>query len=121
MAALAVATPRLTLAGESWGEYFFNGVPFYSLLPDPERFGRYTPYSPPPLLAADDDGEGPRPPSMSRGRIMHDLDELLDAAGRLVERRLTFGQALDRHFSRLQRIVDRNHIYSFEGLHRDYV
>jgi ADP-heptose:LPS heptosyltransferase len=39
MAALAVATPRLTISGGSWAEYFFNGVPFYSLLPTPSDSG----------------------------------------------------------------------------------
>jgi hypothetical protein len=121
MAALAVATPWLTLSGGSWGEYFFNNVTFYSLLPDPERFGPYMPYNAPPMLAADDDGEGPRTPSMSRARITHDLDELLDAASQLIEHRLTYEQALHHHFSRLLRIVDPSHIYSFEGLHRAYV
>src|SRR5215831_16224340 len=50
----------------------FNGVPFYSLLPDPERFGPNTPYIAPPMLAADTDGEGPRTPSMCRARLSHD-------------------------------------------------
>ncbi len=121
MAALAVATPWLTISGGSWGEYFFNGVPFYSLLPDPERFGAYTPYHPPPLLAGDEDGEGPRTPSMSRGRIAHDLDELLEAAALLVEDRLAYDDALRQHFARLLRIVDRSEVWSFENLHRDYV
>jgi hypothetical protein len=121
MAALAVATPWLTLSGGSWAEYFFNGVPFYSLLPDPERFGPYTPYLPPPILAADTDGEGSRTPSMSRARISHDLEELLDAATQLIDRRLSYEQALQLHFSRLLRIVDRRHIWTFEGLHHAYV
>ena len=121
MAALAVATPWLTLSGGSWGEYFFNNVPFHSLLPDPERFGPYTPYTAPPMLAADDDGEGPRTPSMSRARISRDLDELLDAATQLIDHRLTYEQALHQHFSRLLRITDRSHIWTFEGLHRAYV
>jgi hypothetical protein len=121
MAALAVATPWLTLSGGSWPEYFFNGVPFYSLLPDPERFGPYTLYVPPPLLAADADGEGPRTPSMSHARVEHDLDELLDAATELIHRRLGYEQALALHFSRLLRIVDRRHIWTFEGLHHAYV
>ena len=121
MAALAVATPWLTLSGGSWGEYFFNNVPFHSLLPDPERFGPYTPYTAPPMLAADDDGEGPRTPSMSRARISRDLDELLDAATQLIDHRLTYEQALHQHFSRLLRIIDRSHIWTFEGLHRAYV
>jgi hypothetical protein len=121
MAALAVATPWLTLSGGSWSEYFFNNVPFYSLLPDPERFGPHTPYTAPPMLPADDDGEGPRTPSMSRARINHDLDELLDAAGQLIESRLSYERALQLHFSRLLRIVDRSHIWTFEGLHHAYV
>ena len=32
-AALAVGTPWLTLSGGDWHEYFFNGVPFHSVLP----------------------------------------------------------------------------------------
>jgi len=39
-AALSVGTPWLTLAGGPWHESFFNGVPFYSVLPDPEQIGR---------------------------------------------------------------------------------
>jgi hypothetical protein len=74
MAALAVATPWLTISGGSWAEYFFNGVPFYSLLPDPHRFGAYTPYSAPPMVAADEDGGSGRtfrwvePPSLKARR-----------------------------------------------------
>ena len=121
MAALAVATPWLTVSGGSWGEYFFNGVPFYSLLPDPERFGPYTPYIAPPMIAADTDGEGPRTPSMSHARISHDLEELLDAATQLIEHRISYEQALQHHFSRLVRVIDRGHIWTFEGLHHAYV
>jgi hypothetical protein len=73
------------------------------------------------MLAADDDGEGPRTPSMSRARITHDLDELLDAATTLIEQRLTYEQALHHHFSRLQRIIDRSNIWTFEGLHHAYM
>jgi hypothetical protein len=121
MAALAVATPWLTLSGGSWPEYFFNSVPFYSLLPDPDRFGTYTPYMAPPMLDADADGEGPRTPGMSHARISHDLEELLDAATQLIERRLSYEQALRLHFARLLRIVDRTQIWTFEGLHHAYV
>jgi hypothetical protein len=121
MAALAVATPWLTISRGAGAEYFFNGVPFYSLVPDPERFGEFGPYNPPPLLIDDEDGEGPRTPSMSRARISHDLDELLDAAAQLIDHRLSYEQALQQHFSRLLRIVDRSHIWTFEGIHHAYV
>jgi hypothetical protein len=121
MAALAVATPWLTISGGSWAGYFFNGVPFYSLLPDPERFGPYVPYDAPPMLLDDEDGEGPRTPSMSRARIVHDLDQLLDAATLLIERRLPYEQAVEQHFAAMLRIVDRSRIWSFDNLHRAYV
>jgi hypothetical protein len=99
-AALAVGTPWLALSGGAWHEYFFNGVPFYSVLPDTRRYpcftwdGRMEPIE-------DEDGEGPRTPSMSRARIRDDLPELLDAADLLVERRLPYEQALADYFPRL--------------------
>jgi hypothetical protein len=36
-AALAVGTPWLALSGGPWHEWFFNGVPFWSVIPDTER------------------------------------------------------------------------------------
>ena len=49
MAALAVGTPWLTISGGRWPEYYFNGVPFYSLLPDqnstpPSRSSKIYPF-----------------------------------------------------------------------------
>jgi hypothetical protein len=58
---------------------------------------------------------------MSRARISHDLDELVDAATQLIGHRLSYERALQHHFSRLLRIIDRDDIWTFEGLHRAYV
>jgi hypothetical protein len=58
---------------------------------------------------------------LSRARISHDLGELFDAATQLIEGRLSYEQALQLHFSRLLRIIDRTHIRTFEGLHHAYV
>jgi hypothetical protein len=82
LAALAVGTPWLTLSGGRWPEYFFNGVPFHSVLPDPDRHPAFSSFGPAPVLDADEDGEGPRAPSMCRARILADLDELLDGPTR---------------------------------------
>jgi hypothetical protein len=39
---MAVGTPWLALAGNDWAEYYFNpGIPFYSVLPDLDRFPCY--------------------------------------------------------------------------------
>lgn len=40
-AAVSVGTPWLTVSGGHWHEYFFNGVPFYSVIPDTERYARH--------------------------------------------------------------------------------
>jgi hypothetical protein len=106
-----------------WPEFLFNGVPFYSLLPDPRRNAWYTFHDPPPMLSQDEDGEGPRTPSMTRARIREDLPELLEGARLLIERRLPYEQALERHFARL---VERSGgegswIWSFDGIHTRYV
>jgi hypothetical protein len=59
MAALAVGTPWLALSGGRWFEYFFNRVPFRSMIPDPERYASFTQFVP-AAGVDDDDGDGPR-------------------------------------------------------------
>jgi hypothetical protein len=124
MAALSVGTPWLTLAGNRWPEYFYNGVPFYSVLPDPERFPCYTGLGADlPATASDSDGEGRRSLSMSADRVRADLDELLEAARMLIEGRLSYERALASHFERLLAFHrgDRSRIWSIDDLHRQYV
>jgi hypothetical protein len=123
MAALAVGTPWLALSGNRWPEYFYNNVPFYSVLPDPGRFPCYHQLEPDPPLVADRDGEGPRSRSMCADRIDDDLDELLHAAGLLIERQLSYEQAMAGHFQRLQRFFHGRAplIWSVDNAHADYV
>jgi hypothetical protein len=123
MAALAVGTPWLTLSGNRWPEYFYNNVPFYSVLPDPTRFPCFHQLEPEPPLVADRDGEGPRSPSMCADRIDDDLDDLVQAAGLLIERRLSYEQAMAGHFERLQRFFHGRTplIWSIDNAHADYV
>ena len=68
-AALAVGTPWLTLSGGDWHEYFFNGVPFHSVLPKRRDVPAFVRGRPLPLIDADADGEGPRSATMSNQRI----------------------------------------------------
>ena len=119
-AALAVGTPWLALAGGPWHEWFFNGVPLYSVLPDTERFPGYTWMDEPPEPVDDD---GPRTPSMTRARIEEDLPELVEGARLLVERRLSYEKALERHFLRLLAAYggDRSRIFSLDAIHERYI
>jgi hypothetical protein len=123
MAALAVGTPWLALSGNRWPEYFYNNVPFYSVLPDPDRFACYNQLGPDPPLVPDRDGEGPRSPSMCADRIDDDLDEFLWAAGLLIERGLSYDQAMAGHFQRLLRFFHgrASLVWSVDHAHADYV
>lgn len=121
MAALCVGTPWLTLSGGPWHEWFFNGVPFHSVIPDTTRYPAYTQMDDPPPLA-DDEGE-PRTPSMTRARIEDDLPELVDGARKLIEKRLSYEDALRDYFPRLLKAYGggRSRIFSFDGIDRAYV
>jgi hypothetical protein len=123
MAALAVGTPWLALSGNRWPEYFYNDVPFYSVLPDPERFPCYHQLEPGPPLLPDRDGEGLRSPSMCADWIGEDRDELLHAAGLLIGRELSYDQAMAGHFQRLQRFFHGRAplIWSVDDAHAGYV
>ena len=121
MAALAVETPWLTLSGGRWFEYFFNHVPFRSVLPDPDRWPSFTQFDP-AAVATDDDGTA-RTPSMSRARITHDLDRLVHAAVELIDQRIDYDQALADYFPALLAAHhgDPRAIWSIDAIHTTYI
>lgn len=120
MAALAVGTPWLSIAGNRWPEFYFNGVPFYSVLPDLERYPAYNAFGPDPAPVDDD---GPRSPSMCYERVRDDLAEIVDGAARLIERRWPFETAMSDHFSRMWalRAGRRDMIWSIDSAHEPYL
>jgi hypothetical protein len=120
MAALAVGTPWLSIAGNRWPEYYFNGVPFYSVLPDLRRFPAYSGLGPEPEPVDDD---GARAPSMCRERIGADLDEITEGAARLIERRWPAETAMADHVARLLVLRDgrADRIWSVDNVHRKYL
>ncbi|WP_216213527.1 glycosyltransferase family 9 protein [Amycolatopsis aidingensis] len=121
MAAVAVGTPWVILAGNKWPEYYFNpGVPFYSVLPDIERFPCYNLFEPDPEPVSDD---GPRAPSMSRARIESDTGELVEATARIIEGSWDYDTAMRDHFRRLVRLYDGHAewIYSIDDTHLPYL
>jgi hypothetical protein len=115
MVTLAVGTPWLTIGGNRWSEYFFNGVPFYTVIPDLDRFPSYTQLAEDPP-AVEDDGE--RMPSMSRPRIEADLDEIVSGAERLVERTWDYETALRDHATRMLAVVggDPQRLWSIDNV-----
>jgi len=121
MAALAVGTPWLALSGGRWFEYFFNRIPFRSIIPDPERYPSFTQFTPAPVI--DDGGEGARTPSMSAARVRDDLDRIVAAAGELLGGSLTYERALRDYFAALLAAHggDASAIWSIDGVHSGYI
>jgi hypothetical protein len=120
MAALAVGTPWLSIAGNRWPEYYFNSVPFYSVLPDLKRFPAYHAHGPDPAPVDDD---GARAPSMCYERIRDDLAEIVEGAARLIERRWPFETAMSDHFARIWTLRKgrRDLIWSIDSAHEPYL
>jgi hypothetical protein len=116
LAALAVGTPWLTLSGGRWFEYFFNRVPFRSILPDVERYPSFSQFAEPPLV----DG---RTPSMSHERVVEDLDRIVAGAGELITGSLGYERALREYFAGLLAAHggDATAIWSIDGVHADYL
>jgi hypothetical protein len=121
MAALAVGTPWLTISGGRWFEYYFNHVPFRSIIPDVERYPAFTQFDEPPEVR--DGGDGPRTPSMTQARIRQDLDAITTAAGELVDGSLTYERALAEYFTALLAAHegDASRIWSIDGVHFHYL
>jgi hypothetical protein len=115
LAALAVGTPWLTISGGRWFEYYFNHVPFRSIIPDVERYPAYSQFDP----AALTEDEGPRTPSMTRARIADDRERIAAAAGELIAGTLTYEQALADYFAALLAAHGGNAdaIWSIDGVH----
>jgi hypothetical protein len=120
-AALAVATPWLALSGGRWFEYFFNRVPFRSIIPDTDRYPCFSQFDAPAL--ADDDGDGPRVASMSHARIRDDLDAIAAAAVELAAGTVAYEDALADYFAALLRAHqgDASAIWSIDGVHAEYL
>jgi hypothetical protein len=119
LAALAVGTPWLALSGGRWFEYFFNHVPFRSVIPDTDRYPSFSQFAEPVVSPGED---GPRTPSMSERRIGEDLDRIVAAARELLSGSLTYEQCLRDYFAAL---LDAHHgdasaIWSLDGVHVAY-
>jgi hypothetical protein len=93
--ALCVGTPWLTISGGNWPEYFFNDVPFYSVLPDNPDY---------PYVGGIDayDG-GPRIPCMRPERLAAKIPEILEGAAFLLDPGCTYARAWRRHRANISR------------------
>lgn len=107
---------RVLIGGKPPG-YVPRGHLRLNLPPSFSQFGEL------PILEDDTDGEGPRTPTMSRERILQDLDELLQATEWLVEERLEYRESLQGHYERFLRFNggDTSTIFSIDDVHSEFV
>lgn len=87
--ASCVGTPWLTLSGGNWPEYFFDGVPFYSVLPDNPDY----PYK----GTAEQHVSSGRIPCMQPEALRRKLPEMVEAAMLLRSSAFTYREALELH------------------------
>jgi hypothetical protein len=121
MAVLAVGTPWLAISGGRWFEWFFNRVPFRSIIPDTDRYPSFSQFG--ALDLVDEGEDGPRAPSMTRARIREDLDAIVGSARELIDGTVEYETALADYFAALLRAHggDASAIWSIDGIHRDYL
>jgi hypothetical protein len=121
MAALAVGTPWLALSGGRWFEWYFNRVPFRSVVPDTTRFPCYSQFE--ADRPAPDGDDGDRIPSMTRERIGADLPRLVHAAGELLDGRVDYERCLDEYVADLVAAHggDASALFSFDGVHLEHL
>jgi hypothetical protein len=118
--ASTVGTPWLTLSGGPYPEYFLNGTPFHSLLPDTTRFPALDDQSHPTV---DDDGTGRREASMTRARIVATLPSLAPAAEKLLAGTSSYDECVAGYFPALLDAFhgDRSRIGSWDDVHTRYI
>jgi hypothetical protein len=94
-----VGTPWLTISGCPWTEYIFNGVPFYSALPDCPNY---------PAAAHRESrcmqrwNAGLQPDCIADAAIAQRLAEIVVGARLLLEQRLSFTDACELHIKKLR-------------------
>lgn len=118
-AVLVVGTPWLTISGGRWSEYFYNGVPFYSVLPDRKKYPVYEDKN---FNKTVKEEEGRKILSMSYQRIIEDLPEILHGADILIDKKWGYERCLKNHFKKLTKFYDDpKQIWSFDGIHTEFI
>lgn len=121
MAALAVGTPWLTLSGGRWFEWYFNQVPFRSVIPDTSVYPTFSQFGAETVAPDGDDGD--RIPSMTRARVAADLPRVVHAARELLDGAVTYEQCLSEYVADLVEAHggDASGLWSFDSVHLDHL
>lgn len=92
-----VGTPWLAISGGDWPEYFFNHVPFYSVLPDNPEYPRCG-----DLATSLPRHRAGRMTDMDPKNLDRKIPEIIEAAKLLMDENVTYEEALRRHRLNIQ-------------------
>ena len=102
-----VGTPWLTISGGDWPEYFFNHVPFYSVLPDDPTYPNRGDARP-----RRQKGRPPRGRDTDPKRLEKKIPEIVEATRLLMSESFTYEDAWKRHRQNIQDAnVRRDRLY----------
>ena len=111
----------MAISGGRWFEWYFNRVPFRSVVPDTARYRCFSQF------AADvpepDGKDRDRIPSMTRARIREDLPRIVTAATELLDDAVSYEQCLADYVAELLAAHDgdASRLWSFDDVHRDHL
>ena len=89
-----VGAPWLALSGGPWPEYFFNQVPFYSVLPDNPEY----PY----MHEFNEENHLEKIPSMQKENLQAKIPEIVGALRLLTDSSFTYIKAMERHLENIE-------------------
>jgi len=117
-AVLCVGTPWLTISGTEWAEYFYNNIPFYSVLPDCNKYPCYRGM----LKKCQENLKNKkRVLCMTEERIQKDLPEILKASDILIDKKWDFDTCIKNHLGKLKKSSGiPDWVYSFDNIYREF-
>jgi hypothetical protein len=98
-----VGTPWLTISGCPWREYMFNGVPFYSSLPDCPDYPMSLTGRDRPEMSLWRTDKTVQPACMTDAALSRRLPDIVAGARYLMDTRRTFREACELHILKLKR------------------
>jgi len=114
-AVLCVGTPWLTISGTEWSEYFYNSVPFYSVLP---KCSKYPCYRGMLKKCQNSLKNEKRVLCMTEDRIKNDLPEILKGADILINKKWDFQTCMKAHIAKVTKLYGKAEwLYSFDNIH----
>jgi len=108
----AVGTPWLALSNCRWQEYLFNGVPFYSVIPD---CGSYPAQEETKTGCGELLAEDKKALCMTDELLEKKIPEIVEGAKLLLDSNFTYDKSLERHMEKIKKLGTFEKFVFFDG------